>query len=66
MIQDGAADSEAIFRGLVALGTAVSIEEDEVKTAAKQVFGIMEALKNVPAKETRIQEVKAEIGRLLS
>ena len=67
LIQDGAADSEALFRGLVALGTALSIDNDEVKAAASQVFGVKEALKEVKKgqSENRIKQVISEIEGLL-
>ena len=69
LIQDTSADSEAIFRGLVALGTTLSISTDEIKTAATQVFGVKDALKITKksyGREVRIQQVIAEIGALLS
>ena len=67
-VQDTAADAEAIFRGLVALGTALSIKRDEIKVAAVQVFGVPAALQVVKktwAKENRIREIAAEIEALL-
>jgi len=69
LIQDTSADSEAIFRCLVGLGTALSISADETKTAATQVFGIKDALKIVKGsygREVRIQQVITEIDTLLS
>jgi hypothetical protein len=69
IVQDSTADSEAIFRGLVALGTALCIGHDEIKTAAGQVFGVKEALqvvKKTSGKENRIKEVITEIEGLLA
>jgi phospholipase A-2-activating protein len=68
-IQDAAADSEGIFRSLVALGTALSIGTNEIKAAAKQVFGVKEALqvvKKSAGKENRIREVITEIEASLA
>jgi hypothetical protein len=67
-IQDTQADAEAVFRGLVALGTALSIKKDEIKTSAKQVFDVPAALQVVKrswTRENRIKEVIAEIEALL-
>jgi adenylyl- and sulfurtransferase ThiI len=53
----------------VALGTALTIPNSEIKTAAKQVFGVKEALevvKKTSAKENRVKEVISEIAALLS
>ena len=68
MIQDTSADSEAIFRGLVALGTALSIDNDEVKVAGAQVFGVKEALQAIKkaGSENRIKQVISEIEGLFS
>jgi PUL domain len=68
LIQDTTADSEALFRGLVALGTALSIDNDEVKVAAAQIFGIKGALQVVKKgqNENRIKHVISEIEALLS
>ena len=60
-------DSEALFRGLIALGTVLSID-DEIKSAAKQAFGVSEALqfaREKSGKENRVKEVIAEIESLL-
>lgn len=68
-MQDSTADSEAIFRGLVALGTAMCIDHDEMKICAKEVFGVKEALqvvKKTSGKENRIREVITEIEGLLA
>jgi hypothetical protein len=54
---------------LVALGTALSIKNDEIKTAASQVFGVKPALqvvKKMWGKENRIKEVIAEIEVLVA
>ena len=61
------ADTEAIFRGLVALGTVLTIDNDEIKIAANQVFGVGEAIQVVKksAKENRVKEVITEIETLL-
>jgi len=67
-IQDTGADAEAVFRGLVALGTAISMKGDEIKISAVQVFEVPAALQVVKktwAKENRIKEVIAEIEALL-
>lgn len=53
----------------MALGTVLSITNDEIKVAAKQVFGIPEALKVVKrqnGKENRIKEALNEIEELLA
>jgi phospholipase A-2-activating protein len=68
VIQDPA-DSEAVFRGLVALGTALSIRNEEIANAAIHVFGVKEALQNVNktlGSENRVKEVVAEIEELLA
>ena len=68
-MQDNTADVEGIFRGLVALGTALSIKSEEIKAAAKQVFNVPAALKVVKqqsGKENRIKEVINEIESLLA
>ena len=67
-IQDTEADAEAVFRGLVALGTALSIKRDEIKASAVQVFGVpaaLQAVKKAWSKENRIREIIAEIEALL-
>ena len=53
---------------MVALGTALSINNDEIKVAAKEIFRVMEALQIVKktAKENRIKEVIAEIEAFLA
>jgi PUL domain len=68
LIQDTAADSEALFRALVALGTALSVDNDEVKAAASQIFGVKEALQDVKKRqsENRIKQVISEIEGFLS
>jgi hypothetical protein len=53
----------------VALGTALSINKDEIKVSAEQVFGVPSALKVVKqqsGKENRIREVIIEIEALLA
>ena len=59
-------DSEAIYRCLVALGTLLTLGP-ELKEAAKQVFGIEEALTRAGSgvKEPRIRNVIAEIWEVL-
>jgi predicted metal-dependent peptidase len=68
LIQDTTADSEALFRALVALGTALSVDNDEVKAAASQIFGVKEALQDVKKRqsENRIKQVISEIEGFLS
>jgi PUL domain len=68
LLQDTAADSEALFRALVALGTALSVDNDEVKAAASQIFGVKEALQDVKKRqsENRIKQVISEIEGFLS
>jgi PUL domain len=53
---------------LVALGTALSIINDEIKVDAKQFFGVKEALQvaKKTAKENRIREIIAEIETFLA
>ena len=53
----------------MALGTALSINSEEIKIAAKQVFNVPAALKVVKqqsGKENRIKEVINEIESLLA
>jgi hypothetical protein len=68
LIQDSTADSEAVFRGLVALGTALSIDNDEIRVVGAQAFGVKEALQAVKKgpNEVRIKHVISEIEGLFS
>ena len=61
-----AADSEAVYRGLVALGTLLSLGE-ETHEAAKEIFDLPAALAKVEKaiKESRVKGVVAEIRALL-
>jgi len=60
------ADSEVIFRALVATGTILYID-DEVKSAAKDVYGIEKSISTALAKATdpRIKNAAREIRELL-
>ena len=62
----GATDSEAIYRGLVAAGTLLSLGE-EVQMAARDVYDIEGALKQAEqgVKEPRIKGLIAEIRGVL-
>lgn len=59
-------DSEVIYRTMVALGTLVTID-DEMKSAAKDVYGVEGKLSAAVAKATdpRIKNVSREIATLL-
>ncbi|EEP78814.1 conserved hypothetical protein [Uncinocarpus reesii 1704] len=58
-------DSEAVYRGLVALGTLVISLENEVMTAAKEIYDIEKTLATVlntaAGKEPRVKGVVGEI-----
>jgi len=62
-------DSEAVYRGLVALGTLVKALGDEVKVAAKEVFDVGNVLGKVMAaglgREPRMTSVVNEIKGLI-
>lgn len=62
-------DSEAIYRGLVALGTLVKEIADEVLSAARDVYNLRTILNSVlnsgAGREPRIKGVVEEIRRLL-
>lgn len=62
-------DSEAIYRVLVALGTLVTALGEEVKTAAKEIYGINTALSKVISsgfgREPRVKSVVNEIRSAL-
>ncbi len=66
-ILEAATDSEVIYRALVAAGTLVSMGVDEVKTAATDVFGLVDKARAAKAKvaEPRIKEAVAEIEDIL-
>ena len=59
-------DSEAIYRGLVAVGTLLTLGE-EVGMAAKEIYGLENALGKAEKgiKEPRIKAVVAEIRKLM-
>lgn len=62
-------DSEAVYRGLVAVGTLVTVLGDEVKTAAREVYSLNSVLANIlstsAGREPRIKGVIAEIRKAL-
>ncbi|KAL8699888.1 MAG: hypothetical protein Q9201_005752 [Fulgogasparrea decipioides] len=59
-------DSEAVYRGLVAVGTLMSLGE-ELQMAAKEIYGLDDALKKAEqaVKEPRVKGVVEEIRALL-
>jgi len=59
-------DSEAVYRALVATGTLLTLD-DEIKSAAKDVYGIEKAVNTAVAKasDPRIRNVVGEIKALL-
>ncbi|KAL8972956.1 MAG: hypothetical protein Q9183_000257 [Haloplaca sp. 2 TL-2023] len=61
-----AVDSEAVYRGLVAAGTLLSLG-DEIQLAAKEIYDLEGALKKAEqtAKEPRIKGVVEEIRAIL-
>ncbi|PWY75152.1 PFU-domain-containing protein [Aspergillus heteromorphus CBS 117.55] len=69
MIQ-GEKDSEAVYRGLVALGTLVKGLGEEVRSAAKEVYDVGDVLKNISSsglgKEPRTKGIIVEITESLS
>ena len=60
-------DSEVTYRALVAAGTLVSMDVEEVKSAATEVFGLVDLAKKagVAVAEPRIKEVVLEIEGIL-
>jgi len=60
-------DSEVVYRAMVALGTVLSLDDDEVTSAAKDVYGVESSVQTAVAKATdpRIKNVAAEIRGLL-
>ena len=62
-------DSEAVYRGLVALGTLVKALGAEVKSAAREVYSLNSVLTRVtvssPGKEPRIKGILSEIKETL-
>ena len=62
-----AVDSEAVYRGLVAVGTLLGLGE-EVLEAAKEIYDLPAALAKAESavKEPRVKGVAAEIRALLS
>ena len=62
-------DSEAVYRGLVAVGTLVKALGAEVKSAAKDIYEISNVLAQVsssgPGKEPRIKNIISEIKEAL-
>lgn len=62
-------DSEAIYRGLVALGTLVKVLGEEVKSAAKDVYDVGQILSKISGaglgREPRIKSVIGEIWEAL-
>ena len=59
-------DSEAVYRGLVALGTLLTLGED-VQAATKEVYGVEEVLQKAEGgvKEPRIKAVVKDIREML-
>jgi phospholipase A-2-activating protein len=62
-------DSEAVYRGLVALGTLVKELGDEVKSAAKEIYDfnsvLAQVLKASPGREPRVMGIVEEIRSAL-
>ena len=62
-------DSEAVYRGLVAMGTLVKSLGDEVNSAAKEIYEINRVLTRIsgssPGKEPRIKGIVGEIRQAL-
>ncbi|KAL5324819.1 hypothetical protein ACEPPN_005937 [Leptodophora sp. 'Broadleaf-Isolate-01'] len=60
------ADSEVVFRALVATGTILYLD-DEIKSAAKEVYGVEKSISTALAKATdpRIKNAAREIRELL-
>ncbi|KAL2010239.1 hypothetical protein VTN00DRAFT_6046 [Thermoascus crustaceus] len=62
-------DSEAVYRGLVALGTLVKALGDEVKVAAKEIYDVGDVLGKVMGaglgREPRIKGIVGEIKGLI-
>lgn len=65
-ILDVQADSEVVYRALVAVGTLITVD-DEAKSAAKDVYGIEKSIEAALSKasDPRIRNVAAEIRTLL-
>ena len=66
LLLNSVADSEAVYRGLVAVGTLLDLGE-EVQEAAKEVYDLAGALDKVEkvAKEPRVKAVSNEIRDVL-
>ena len=62
-----ATDSEAMYRALVAVGTLLTLESEELTMAAKEIYGLEKALGKAETgvREPRIRGVVAEIRGLL-
>lgn len=62
-------DSEAVYRGLVALGTLVRVLGDEVKSAAREIYdfnGVLTKILNAsPGREPRVKGIAGEIRSAL-
>lgn len=62
-------DSEAVYRGLVALGTVVKVSGAEVKSAAKEIYEVDSVLSRVSGsgagKEPRVKGIVKEIREAL-
>lgn len=67
-ILGSATDSEVVYRALVAAGTLVCMEVDEVKTAATDIFGLLDKARAAKGKipEPRIRDVVVEMEQILS
>lgn len=65
-IIESTVDSEAVYRGLVAVGTLLGLGE-ELQIAAKEIYGLEAALKKAgqAVKEPRVKGVAGEIKALL-
>jgi phospholipase A-2-activating protein len=60
-------DSEAVYRGLVALGTLMKASGEEVKSAAKEVYELDKILSNISSSSAgREPRVKGVIGEIRS
>lgn len=60
-------DSEAVYRALVATGTLLTIDDEQLQSAAKDVYSIEKAINTAVSKasDPRIRNVAAEIRALL-
>jgi phospholipase A-2-activating protein len=60
-------DSEAVYRALVATGTLLALGDEQITSAAKEIYGIEKAVSTAVGKasDPRIRNVAGEIRALL-